>query len=117
MKGLLQAVPDLLREAFLHLEASGIGFHHAGHLAKTRNFPLGDIGHMRLADKRKHVMLAQGEEFDVLHNNHMVVRLLEKGTLHDGFTVLEIALGKELHGLGHPLGGFEKPLPGRVLPQ
>ena len=63
------------------------------------------------------MMLTKREEFYVLHNDHVVVGLLEKGASDDGFPVLEIALGEELHGFGHPLRGFEQPFPGRVFPQ
>ena len=63
------------------------------------------------------MVFAQGEQFDVLDNDHMVIRLLEQGALHDGFPVLEIPLGKELHGLGHALRGLEKAFTFHVLSQ
>ena len=117
MEGVLDAVADLLGEAFLHLQTAGIRFHHAGNLAQAGDFPFGNIRHMGLADERQHVVLAQGEQLDVLHNDHVVVRLLEEGALDNGFSVLEIALGEELHGLGHTLRRFLQAFAGGVLSQ
>ncbi len=117
MQGFLDAVADLLGEAFLHLQTAREGFHHAGYLGKAGDLSFGDIGHMGFADEGKHVVLAQGEEFNVLDNDHVVVGLLEHGALDNLFAVLEIALRKELHGFGHALGGLEKTLAVHVLTQ
>ena len=70
---------------------------------------------MGFADERQHVVLAQGEEFDVLHDDHVVVGFLEQGALDDGFPVLEISLGEELHGLRYALRSFDKALPLYIL--
>lgn len=102
VQGLLDAITDLLGEAFLYLQPAGVGFHYAGDFAEAGYFSLGNVGDMRLADERKHVVLAQGEQFDVLYDDHVVVRFLEKGAFDEGLSVLEIPLGKELHGLRYP---------------
>ena len=70
---------------------------------------------MGLADERQHVVLAQGEEFDVLDDDHLVVRLVEDGRLHDGGAVLPIPLCQELPGLRHPFRRLDESLPLRIL--
>ena len=115
IQGFLQAVTNLLREALLHLQAAGIGLNHTGHLAQAGNLTLGDISDMSFADKGQHVMLAKGEKFNVLHDDHVVVGLLEQGALHDGLPILEITLCKELHGLGYAFGRLLQPFPGSIF--
>ena len=61
VEGFLDAVPDLLSEALLDLEAAGIGFHHAGNLAEAGDLAVGDVCHVGLADEGEHMVLAQGE--------------------------------------------------------
>ena len=45
----------------------------------------------------------------------MVVRLLEQGALDDGFAVLEVTLGEELHCLGNALRSLVQTLARSVL--
>ena len=60
-------------------------------------------------------MLAQGEEFDVLDDDHLIVRLIEDGGLHDGGAILSVALRQELPGLRHALRRIDEPFPLRIL--
>ena len=117
LEGVLDTVADLLGQALLDLQAAGVGLYHAGDLGEPGDAAVRDVGDMGLADEREHVVLAQGEEFDVLHKDHLAVRLGEHGGPDDLVTVLPVALREELHGLRHALGGLEKPLARGVLAQ
>ena len=117
VQGILDAVSDLFRKTLLDLQPAGIGFHDAGDFAQAGNLSLGDICHMRFADEGEHMVLAEGEEFDVLDDDHVVVGLLEEGAFDDGLPVLEIPLRKELHGLGHTFRCLLQPLACGILSQ
>ena len=117
LQGVLDAVPDLLCQPFLDLKATGKSLHDPGNFAEAGNLPFGDVGDVGLADEGEHMVLAEREEFYVLHNDHMVVRLVEKRAPDYGLAVLEIALGKELHSLGHPFRSLVKSLTLSVFPQ
>ena len=117
VEGLLDTVADLLGQALLDLQAAGVSLHHAGDLGKPGDAAVRDVGDMGLADKREHVVLAQGEQFDVLDQDHLAVRLREYGGTDDGLAALLIALRQELPGLRHALGRLDEPLALRVLAQ
>ena len=92
-----------------------IGLHHAGDLGKAGDSPVRDIGHVRLADEGKHMVLAQREQLDVLDQDHLAVRLREDSGLDNLLAILEITLGQELHGFCHALRGLEETFPLDVL--
>ena len=117
VQGLLDAVADLFGQAFLDLQATGEGLHDAGHLGQAGDFALGDVRDVRLADKRQHVMFAQGEKLDVLDDDHMIVRFLKQSALDDGLTVLEVSLCEELHSLGNTLRSFDETFALHILTQ
>ena len=56
---LLYALFDLKRHALLHLQAVAEYVDHTGYLRQSRDIAVGDIGHMHLAIKRQHVVLAE----------------------------------------------------------
>ena len=58
VQGIVDGVLDLRRQAFLHLKAARLGLHHTGYLAQPCDVAVGDIAHMRLADKRNKVVFA-----------------------------------------------------------
>ena len=62
-------------------------------------------------------MLAHGVQLDVLDHHHLTVVFLEHGRAKDLGAVHVVALGQELHALGHPLRGLEKSLALRILPE
>ena len=62
-------------------------------------------------------MLAEGIEFDVLDDDHLLVFLIENRRADDLDPVLGIALGQELHGLRDPLRGLLQAFPLRVFPE
>lgn len=49
MKGLFNAVLDLLGHTLLHLQTMAVDVHHTGNLAQSRDVALGDVGDMGLA--------------------------------------------------------------------
>ena len=67
------AVGDFGRETFLNLEATGVAVQHAGELGNADDAVAGKICDVRLADDRRHVMLAMGEKRDVLEKDDVVV--------------------------------------------
>jgi hypothetical protein len=66
-------VGDFGGETFLNLEATGVSVQHAGELGNADDAVAGKIGDMRLADDRRHVMLAMGQKRDVLEKDDVVV--------------------------------------------
>ena len=59
VEGFLDAVADLHRQAFLHLQAAGEALHHAGDFRKARDVSVGDVRHVRFAVEGQHVVLAE----------------------------------------------------------
>ena len=57
---------------------------------------------MHFPEKRKHVMLAQAEEFDVPHDDHFIVFDVEQGAVHDGADVLGVAFGEKFESAFPP---------------
>ena len=66
-------VGDLGRETFLNLEATGVTVQHTGELGNADYAVAGKIRDVRLADDRRHVMLAMGQKRDVLEKDDVVV--------------------------------------------
>lgn len=62
------------------------------------------------------MVLAEREDLDILHNDQLVMVLLEDGAVHQIPDILLIALGEEEHGFGVALWSTPQPLPLRILP-
>ena len=90
---------------------------HAGHLGEADDLAIGDVGHVRLAEEREHVMLAHRVELDVAHQHHVVVRLLEEGIADHLGGALLVALRQEAHRLLDPLGRLLEAVTIRILAQ
>src|SRR5271168_1020643 len=73
MNGVGDGVTDLRGEALLHLESAGEDVYEAGDLAESNDLPVRDVGDVGFAKEGKQVMLAHGEELDVLDDDHLVV--------------------------------------------
>ena len=71
MKGLLNALLDLERHAFLNLKAVAVDVDNASYLGKTSDVAVRDIGNVTLAVEWQHVMLAEREEIYILNDNHL----------------------------------------------
>ncbi len=104
LERLLDAVADLDRQPLLHLQPARIGIDHARDLRQADDLAVRNVGDVRLAEKRQHVMLAQRIDLDVLDDHHLLVFFLEHRRAQN-FRRLEIvAVGQELQRLGHALG-------------
>lgn len=68
-----------------------------------------------LPSKRDQMMFAETEDFNVLHNNHLVVALVEDGVVDDVSDVLLVAFCEEQHCLRISGGRIEYSLSVRVL--
>ena len=134
-------IRDLPGHLLLDLEPPGIDFHRPCQLAQSQHLAVGDIGDMRLAMKRQHMMLAHGIEDDVLFQNHFSDAGLFSYALvfHETTTVslfheslvcpiahgkysgqrlghIRVHAGKQLcvHP-GHPVRRLDEPLPAGIL--
>jgi len=115
MERLLDALLNLECHALLHLQTVGIDVDYAGYLGKPCNVSVGDVGHMGLAIEGQHMVFAEGEEVDILDNDHLRVVFSKQGCGEHFVCVLSVALGKELHGFGHAHGSLEQTLTGGVF--
>src|SRR5690606_13149672 len=68
---------DLVRHPLLHLEPPREDLDDARQLRQADDLAVRDVGDVDLAEERKHVVLAQRVHFDVLHEHHVVVILVE----------------------------------------
>jgi hypothetical protein len=67
-----------------------------GSLLQSDHLVFRQIGYMHLSEKRQHVMLAEAEKFDVLHDHHLVVRNGVQRVVDDLMDVGLIAAGQKL---------------------
>ena len=65
---------DLLGEPLLHLEPPREHLDDARQLAQPDDLAVRDVGDVRLAEERQHVVLAQRVELDVAHHHHVASR-------------------------------------------
>ena len=78
---------------------------------------VGDVGDVRLAVKRQHMVFAERVQLDVLHEHHLFVLFAERRGADDFERILFVSLRQERHRLGDAFGGFQKSFARRVLPQ
>ena len=93
MECLLYALANLLCQSFLHLQPMAVDVNDAGNLAQSRDVTVGNIGHMCLPIERYHVVFAEREEINVLHDHHLVVFLCKQRIGEHLVGVLRIAAG------------------------
>ena len=117
MQRILDAVPDLLGKALLHLQPSGIRFHNPCDFAQPGDSAGRDIRDVALAYERQQVVLAGGVKVDVLNEDHLAVFFVENRLLHYLLAVFAVALREILQRLGHPFGRLEKAFAVNVFPQ
>src|SRR3990172_70647 len=72
-------IGDLAGHPFLDLQPAGEEIDNPRYFLKAHYLSVWQIGDMRLAKEWQHVMLAQAVEFDVAHDHHLVVLLVEDG--------------------------------------
>src|SRR5579864_8135199 len=69
----LDGLSNLGREALLDLQAAGEDFYEARNFAQANHFAIRNVGDVHLAEKWQHMVLAEAEHFDVLHDHHFVI--------------------------------------------
>ena len=97
------------------MQAAGKDIHHTGYLAQTRDTSVRYIGHMHLAEKGQHMMLAERVEINILDHHHLTIIFLKQGRTQNGLGILVIALGEKLHGLAYAVRRFLQSLARRIL--
>ena len=112
-----ERVGNLRGQALLHLQAMRVELDQARELGDAAHAPrfVGNVGDVREAVERDHMVLAHREDGDVVHDDHFLVPLVE--LLHEQLRRVGRHAGENLlvH-LGDTLGRFEQPLAVRVLP-
>lgn len=117
MDGILDGLSNLRGQALLYLQASREDFDKAWNLAKTDHFPVGNIGHMHLAEEWKHMVLAKAEHFDVFDDDHFIVGHREERFFQHGFGIFFVALCEELVGVVDPFRSAIEAFARRIFAQ
>jgi len=100
----LDGLGDLGGEALLNLQAAGEEFDQARDFAESDDASVGDVGYVDFAEEREQVVLAEAEHFHIFDDDHLVIFFVEERALEEGFGVLLVALGEELHGFVDAFG-------------
>src|SRR5216117_3099145 len=75
LQHLHQGIGHLVGEALLHLQPAGKHLDHAGNLRQAHEPAVRQVRHVRLAEERQQVMLAQRVDLDVAHADEILVPL------------------------------------------
>lgn len=112
----LNAVSDLRRQLLLYLQSLRINLDDFRQFGKPDHASTWDVGHMRLADKGHHVMLAVAVHIDSGEQDHLVVALdLRKGA-RQFFRRIHCVSDKVLPQRERDAARcVDKPLPRRIL--
>src|SRR5260370_2273038 len=92
----LDGLGDLAGHALLNLQAARKHVDHAGDLAEPQNTFVRQIGHVGLAEERQKVMFAEAEEFDVLHDDHLIVGHTKRSAVQYMIQVQVVTAGQIL---------------------
>src|ERR1700722_4617154 len=114
---ILNGIGDLPCKPLLHLQAPGKDLHQPGYLAQADHLALRDVGHVDLAEKRQHVMLAKRENLDISHDHHLVVVHIEQSAAQNLRRILAVTLSEKSHRLRRPGGRFQQAITLRVFAQ
>src|SRR6476660_10000669 len=117
LESLLDAVADIDRESFLYLQAPCKRVDHPRNLGQPYDMAVWYVGHVSFPEKRQHVMLAQRINFDVAHDDHLLVFLAKHGRAQDFGRVQTVTVREELQRFCSALGRFGKPLALRIFSQ
>ena len=101
--GLLNGIRYLPRQPLLHLQAPRKDLDEPRNLAQADHLALGNVGHVHLAEKRQHVVLAQREHLDVPDDHHLVVIHLEQRVAQNLRGILLVSLGEKGQRFLHTL--------------
>src|SRR6478735_4360639 len=94
-QGLVNTITDLDRQPFLYLQATSESVNYARNLREPDDVSVGNIRDMRLAEKRQHMMFAQGVDLDILDDHHLLVLFLEHRRTQDGGRIEIFAVGQK----------------------
>src|SRR5258708_2300133 len=111
----LDGLRDLAGHALLNLQAARKHVDHAGDLAEPQNTFVRQIGHVGLAEERQKMVFAETEEFDVLHDDHLVVGHAERGAVQYMVQVQVVTAGQILESFLESLRRLAQPFAIRVL--
>ena len=75
--GLPHGGGDLPGEPLLDLEPPAVHLDYAGQLGEPQHLAPGQVADADLAHEGDHVVLAQGEELNVLYHHHLISVLIE----------------------------------------
>src|SRR5229473_3689660 len=111
----LDGLRDLAGHALLNLQAARKHIDHASDLAEPQNPLVRQIGHMGLAEERQQMVFAETEEFDVLHDDHLVVGHAERRAIQYMIQVQVVTAGQILESFLETLRRLAQPFAIRVL--
>ena len=83
-----------MRQTLLDLQAPGEHLDQAGDLGEPDNLPVRQIADMTFAEERHQVVLAEGIEFNVFDDDHIVTLGFKDRLVQNGRNVLLVALGE-----------------------
>src|SRR3990172_3814534 len=108
---------DLLREALLDLESPREDVHDARQLGESDDAAVRDVGHVRLAEERQQVVLAERIHLDVADHHHGLVRFLEDRVADDARDVHLVSAREPRHRARDAHRGLHQPVALRILAQ
>ncbi len=106
---------DLACHAFLNLQATREHIYKARDFAESENFLAGQVSDVGFAEKRKDVVFAKAEEFDVLDDDHFVVADAEGGAVQNCIEILVVAAGEKLERFFKALRRFAQAFAVRIF--
>jgi rubrerythrin len=107
---------DFLRKPFLDLQSPRIQLDDPGDLGQPDDVVAGKVPDVALPEEREEVVLAEGEDLDVLHRDHFVVLFMENCAPQHLPRVLVVPLRQETDRILEPLRGLLQPFPVRIFP-
>src|SRR5258706_6268794 len=113
----LNAIAAFDREPLLHLQPARKRVDHARDFRQADDMSVGDIGDVRLAEKRQYVVLAQRVDLDIFHDHHLLILFLEHRRAQDRRRIEIVAVREKLQRFGNALGGFDEAFACRVFTQ
>ena len=99
---LLNRIGDLLGQLLLNLQTLGVDVDDASQLAQPDHAPIGNVSHVRLADKRQEVMLAHRVKLDVFDEHDLARFGFEDRIVDQVIEALPIAGSQKFKGARGP---------------
>ncbi len=95
MDGLVDFASDLRSEPFLDLKPPREAVYKSSQLAHSQHLSSRDVANVTFPKERKHMMLAQGIDFDITDNDHVVGMGFEHGIIDDLVRIRAVAARQE----------------------